>query len=118
MNNIDFNTLPLAVSELLTLTRELKSILLSDHAKNEATKQYMNATKARNYITEQGIPMSESKLYKLTAQKGIPFRKVGDRLVFSATELQGWCEKQLIDSRTSQNDAVLSIVKSAQRQTK
>lgn len=118
MNNIDFNALPSAVSELLTLTKELKSILLSNHGANEEQKQYMNATKARTYLIGQGIPMSESKLYKLTSQKGIPFRKVGDRLVFIAAELQEWCEKQLIDPRASQNNAILSIVKSAQRQTK
>lgn len=43
----------------------------------------LSTTEAISFVRERGIPMSKSKLYKLTAQKQIPFRKAGERLIFS-----------------------------------
>lgn len=60
--------------------------------------------------------MSKSKLYKLTAQKQIPFRKAGERLIFSTPELTRWCEGQITNPFSSQNMAITAVVKSAQRQ--
>lgn len=117
-NTIDFNTLPDAVSELLTLTREMKRILMLDHTTKEDQRKYLNAVAAQELISEYGISISISRIYKLTASKQIPFLKVGNRLVFNTSELRLWCENQIIDPRTNQDSSIISIVKSAHRQIK
>jgi hypothetical protein len=77
----------------------------------------LNSIEAISFVRERGIPMSKSRLYKLTAQKHIPFRKAGERLVFSVLELEAWCEGQLTDPFSGKGEAVTLIVKSAQRQS-
>jgi len=42
--------------------------------------------------------------------------KVGERLIFIIPELQTSSENQLIDSRADQNNTMVSIIKSVQRQ--
>ena len=40
-------------------------------------------------LREQGYPTSKAKIYKLTSTNLIPYRKYGNRLVFSRRELLG-----------------------------
>lgn len=88
----------------------------SKHLGGVKDRVALSTTEAISFVRERGIPMSKSKLYKLTAQKLIPFRKAGERLVFSTPELSSWCEGQITDPFCSQDMAISVVVKSAQRQ--
>ena len=72
---------------------------------------------AQSYVQKYGIPMSMSRLYKLTSTNGIPHRKTGKRLIFYQTELEKWCIEQITDKVISNYHPSRAIVKSAQRKS-
>lgn len=88
----------------------------SNHLGGVKDRVALNTIEAISFVRERGIPMSKSKLYKLTAQKQIPFRKASERLIFSTPELSNWCEGQITDPFNTHGLAITAIVKSAQRQ--
>ena len=45
-------------------------------------------------LEESGFPTSKAKIYKLTSSGTMPFRKYGNKLVFSRKELLEWAEQQ------------------------
>lgn len=57
--------------------------------------EFINAHNAAIFIRKYGIPMSKSRLYKLTSSFGIPFYKAGSRLIFRNDELAKWCEDEI-----------------------
>ncbi|MDR2955116.1 MAG: helix-turn-helix domain-containing protein [Prevotella sp.] len=64
------------------------------------------------FLLENGYKISKSKLYKMTANKLLPFRYFGRRIIFSRNELLKWVEKQTIPSSNS-DEMLLCIAKSA-----
>ena len=42
------------------------------------------------FFAENGYKTSKSQLYKLTRSRAIPFMKVGNKLLFSKSELMNW----------------------------
>jgi len=72
---------------------------------------------AQSYVQKYGIPMSMSRLYKLTSTNGIPHRKTGKRLIFYESDLEKWCIEQITDKVISSIRLPRTIVKSAQRKS-
>lgn len=66
-------------------------------------------------LDEFGFPTSKAKIYKLTSTGNMPFRKYGNKLVFSRKELLYWAEQQ---AKTPHNpsDVLENIYKSVKRQ--
>ena len=54
------------------------------------------------FLNEQGIKISKSKLYKLTAEKKIPFKRFNNRLLFSSIELETWLRIELAKQNNQQ----------------
>ena len=73
----------------------------------------LNSINAREFVKDQGIPMSKSKLYKCTSSNQIPHRKTsGNKLIFYSDELTDWCNNQIINPCDNLNSS-LTVIKSA-----
>ncbi len=72
-----------------------------------------NSKNAMEYITSKGIPMSKSKLYKLTSKREIICHYAGNRLIFYKSELDTWCKNQIYTPNFN-NESILNIIQSAQ----
>ena len=64
------------ISEVLVI----KEILIPRIKKPEEVPKYLSVEEAIALSLEKRIPMSFSKLYKLTATNGIPYNKAGNKL--------------------------------------
>jgi excisionase family DNA binding protein len=51
-------------------------------------KQYLNVTQAAAYLT-----LSKSTVYQYLHYKKIPFFKIGERVIFSKSELDKWIKR-------------------------
>ena len=98
------------ISEVLVI----KEILIPRIKKPEEVPKYLSAEEAIALSLEKKIPMSFSKLYKLTATNGIPFNKVGNKLIFCNEELEQWLNDQIIKKEIGCPSSNLSIIKSDQ----
>ena len=54
-------------------------------------------------LKESGFPTSKAKIYKLTSSGSMPFRKYGNKLVFSRKELLNWAEQQTKTPSTTES---------------
>ncbi|QCR24746.1 hypothetical protein C1N53_21910 [Pontibacter sp. SGAir0037] len=70
---------------------------------------------AVKFLNNQGYPISESQLYKLTSTKQIPFKKFGRKLIFSRGDLLAWSKLQLVEPTNSAEEATLTLARSARR---
>ena len=65
-------------------------------------------------VLEQHGLISKARLYKLTAKGDVPFRKYGNKLLFSRRELLSWAES-LARRVNDKGEAPLAIARSATR---
>lgn len=65
-------------------------------------------------LEQHGVIISKARLYKLTAKGEVPFRKYGNKLLFSRKELLAWAES-LARRVGDRSEAALAIAKSANR---
>ena len=65
-------------------------------------------------LEQHGFLISKARLYKLTAKGEVPFRKYGNKLLFSRKELLAWAEN-LARRVNDKTEAALNIAKSANR---
>lgn len=81
--------------------QELKCII---HEEIEAFRSALEAKPVHDTISladaiklldEYGMPTSKAKIYKLTSAGEIPYRKYGNKLVFSRKQLHEWMEEQM-----------------------
>lgn len=72
---------------------------------------------ALSFLLENGYKLSKSKLYKMTADKLLPFRYFGRRIIFSRNELLKWIEKQTIPSSNA-NETLLAIAENARKKSR
>ena len=63
-------------------------------------------------LEQHGFLISKARLYKLTAKGEVPFRKYGNKLLFSRKELLSWADN-LARRVNDKSDAALTIAKSA-----
>jgi hypothetical protein len=54
----------------------------------------INMDSALKMLNEFGFSTSKAQLYKLTSKGVVPFRKYGNKLLFSRKELLNWAESQ------------------------
>ncbi len=113
MNPITYDNLPQAIGYLTAQVDELKKILLHKHIREPPLRSKLSVDKAIKLISDYGLNISRSKLYKLTSNQQIPFSKFNNRIVFTEEDLHNWIQEN-ISSNTKKNDSIKSIVKSAQ----
>jgi excisionase family DNA binding protein len=65
------------------------------------------------FLSERGVNISKSYIYKLTSSKSISFQRFGNRLVFSEDELEMWITDQLKEKNESNVESVMRISNSA-----
>lgn len=65
-------------------------------------------------LEEFGYPTSKAKIYKLTSSGSMPFRKYGNKLVFSRKDILDWAEQQT-KSPNDSSDAIESLYNSIKR---
>jgi len=114
MNEIILTT-PEQLDEIVQ--KAIKKILPDDREeKPQKVPDTCSVEQALSFLSENGYTLSKSKLYKMTANKIVPFRYFGRRIIFSRNELLKWIEKQTIPSSSS-DDTLLAIAKSARRKS-
>ena len=65
-------------------------------------------------IVSESVSQTLARLYKLTAKGDVPFRKYGNKLLFSRRELLSWAES-LARRVNDKGEAALAIARSANR---
>lgn len=105
ISKLDFNSLPEAIETLIFRVGEIRELLLRRDGEKEKLPEFLNFEKALWYIRAKGIPISESKLYKITSSQnsGLPFHKFGQRLIFYASELDDWCNARISNQDENKN---------------
>lgn len=98
-------------SDLRELLKELIPVK-EETVKEE--KDYFLFGDGLAYINAKGLKISESTLYKKTANKEIPFQRWGGKqVVFLRSELDQWISEQLTGK--SSNEVAKSVASSARR---
>ena len=87
--------MPARIDEIITELRELKQIVDNRIKKAEEIPKYLNIDAAIEYLKLQGISMSKSTLYKLSAKDRIPKHKIDNKLYFNNQELQLWITRTM-----------------------
>ena len=77
--------------------------------KEKPTPDTLCVEDAVQFLTNQGLPITKSTLYKT-----IPFRKIGRRTVFSRKELLQWLENRTTRPETKA-DAALRLSENARK---
>ena len=103
---------------ILTTPEELRAIV------SESVSQTLTLPKdepdnltpdaAVGVLEQHGFLISKARLYKLTAKGDVPFRKYGNKLLFSRRELLSWAES-LARRVNDKGEAALAIARSANR---
>lgn len=108
-----YDNLPEQVDYLISEILKIKETLLARIKKPEEVPKYLTLEEAIAFLLANRIPMSKSKLYKLTSTNEIPHRKTGNKLIFHSEELSEWCNNQIINPSDCTQNSSLSIIKSA-----
>ena len=91
---------------ILTTPEELRAIV------SESVSQTLAGLTL--VLEQHGFLISKARLYKLTAKGNVPFRKYGNKLLFSRRELLVWAES-LARRVNDKGEAALAIARSANR---
>lgn len=113
MININHNNLPDAVGLLLQKVENLENLLQLKQTPQVIVNDRINLLEACN-LTGYG----KSKIYKLTYSDGIPHKLLGNRLVFSRSELLAWLETNTKARNTKSKSVLSSIAESAAIKTR
>lgn len=108
------DNLPKQMDNLISEVLIIKKILLARIEKPEEVPKYLTLEEAIAFLMKSKIPMSESKIYKLTSSGNIPYFKVGNKLLFSIEELEQWMNNQITKKGISCPSSTFPIIKSAQ----
>jgi len=111
-----FEQLPAAVSEMLSDISEIKKILLKKHKREPTDSKKISLNDAIVFISNNGVKVSRSKLYKLTSSKQIPFSKFNNKLVFNESEILIWITNNT--NSNFSNESIKSVVDSARNSIK
>lgn len=86
---------------VVTSAEELKAIIrdvLAEQADPTVTgtqSDNLTLNKALELLNKLGYPTSKAKIYKLTSAGVMPYRKYGNKLIFSRVELLNWVDTQI-----------------------
>ncbi len=90
MNNIIITT----PEELKAIISEAVANVVPKVSNQKELPDNITLETAVQLLKEFGFPTSKAKIYKLTSSGTMPFRKYGNKLVFSRKELLEWAEQQ------------------------
>ena len=111
MESINFDRLPIAVSQIRDTVNRIEMMLIKPEKPTKPQRFDFNG--ALDYINESGYVFSKSKMQKVSATGEIPCRKFNNRLVFEKSELDAWIESKTVT--VGNNSPALSLAKSANR---
>ncbi|MDH6535706.1 DNA-binding protein [Parabacteroides sp. 52] len=87
---------------IVTTSEELRAIISEEVSKafpvattSKELPDTITLDTAVQVLEEYGFPTSKAKIYKLTSAGTMPFRKYGNKLIFSRIELLDWAEQQV-----------------------
>ncbi len=107
---------------ILTTSEELRAIISEEVSKalpvgysQKEIPDTITLDTAIQVLEEFGFPTSKAKIYKLTSAGAMPFRKYGNKLVFSRKELVLWAESQTKTHQDHVTAVNLTLAKSAKR---
>lgn len=81
----------------------------------EAETDTLTLRAAVRFLIENGIPSSPSSLYNYVYRDAIPYRKLGNRTLFSKRELLEWIEGRTVRPDDGRCRAAKRIAESAAR---
>lgn len=110
---LSFETLPSAVGLILKEMEEIKKILINDSSANAPEVKRLSTNEAIKFIREQGLPISKSKLYKLTSEGKIPHEKFGMRVLFKKDSLFTWIGNEMKISIKSDSEYAMILANCA-----
>lgn len=100
--------------ELRAIVSETVSQTLAGLTMQKDLPDNLTPDAAVEALEQHGFLISKARLYKLTAKGEVPFRKYGNKLLFSRKELLAWAEA-LAKRVHDKGEAALTIAKSANR---
>jgi excisionase family DNA binding protein len=109
MFEINFNNLPEAVGVLIQKVENLEQLLQQKQIAEVELPDRIDSMEEACKITGLG----KSKIYKLTSTDGIPHKLMGNRLVFSRSELLAWLETNTVTRQPKSKTVLSSIALSA-----
>ena len=110
MNNVILTT----PEELKAIISEIVSNTIPPVSSVKELPDSITLDTAVKVLEEFGYPTSKAKIYKLTSSGSMPFRKYGNKLVFSRKELLNWAERQT-KTPNDASDIMESMRKSMKR---
>lgn len=100
--------------ELRAIVSETVSQTLAGLTTTKDQPDNLTPDAAVEALEQHGFLISKARLYKLTAKGEVPFRKYGNKLIFSRKELLLWAES-LARRVGDKGKAALNIAQSANR---
>ena len=114
MTEINHNNLPEAVGLLLQKVENLENLLQVKQTPKVNESERITDLIEVGKITGYG----KSKIYKLTSTAKIPHKVIGNRLVFSRSELLSWLEANTVTRQSKSKNVLSSIAESAAKKTR
>ena len=106
---LSFNDVPLALLFLIQKLENLEALLHQQQAPQSAVSDRITDLKEVENLTGYG----KSKIYKLTSTGKIPHKLMGNRLVFSRSELLQWLDSSAVTRKPKSNQVLTAIAHSA-----
>lgn len=97
----DFERLSKTVDKIYSIIEKNENI--------KAPPKNISFKGAIDFFKEKGIMISESKLYKITAKREIPFYRFNNKLIFNTGELERWIEDKIVSPYQSKQKQVCII---------
>ncbi len=76
--------------DLKALLKEIMEEVQAPPTPVKPQSDLVNSDDVIAFFAENGYKTSKSQLYKLTRSRAIPYMKVGNKLLFSKSELMNW----------------------------
>ncbi len=76
--------------DLKALLKEIVAEILPPAEPSRPQSDLVNSDAVIAFFAENGYKTTKSQLYKMTRSRAIPFMKVGNKLLFSKSELMNW----------------------------
>lgn len=94
------------------ISSELKAMNVKESKPVEA--EILNIGAAVLLLQEYGYPITKGTVYNLVSNKSIPYKKIGNRLVFNRSGIIDWLEKKT-EIEASKSEAALLLAENARK---
>lgn len=104
---------------IVATTDELESIFRKVikeyfHPKPTEQRELITLDEAVVLLKENGFPTAKGTIYKLTSADKIPYKKYGNKLMFSRKELLTWMQSQVVNV-TDTSDVAITLAKDVRK---